>query len=89
MTRAFPPPRRRDQGREPGQMLDKGGFLLDTVVVGKEEASNLAPLQAASRLTTVIAVGFAYVFRGPGGGRAGAAAAQGARYTEARRPDQD
>jgi len=35
-----------------------------------------------------IAVGIAYVLRGPGGGRSGSAAAQGDLYTEARRPDQ-
>ena len=36
----------------------------------------------------LIAVGFAYVLRGPGGGRSGSAAAQGDLYTEANRPDQ-
>ena len=39
-------------------------------------------------LGAVIAVGLAYVLRGPGGGMAGSAAAQGALYTEARRPEQ-
>jgi aquaporin Z len=34
------------------------------------------------------AVGIAYVLRGPGGGQAGSAAAQGALYTEVKRPDQ-
>ena len=36
----------------------------------------------------VIAVGFAYVLRGAGGGKAGSAAAQGDLYTEDKRPDQ-
>jgi aquaporin Z len=36
----------------------------------------------------VIAVGFAYVLRGAGGGAAGSAAAQGALYTEVEKPDQ-
>jgi aquaporin Z len=40
-------------------------------------------------LGAVIAVGLAYVLRGPGGGMAGSAAAQGALDTEARRPEQD
>lgn len=35
-----------------------------------------------------IAVGFAYVLRGPGGGKAGSAAAQGDLQTEVKRPDQ-
>jgi aquaporin Z len=35
-----------------------------------------------------IAVGFAYVLRGPGGGRVGSAAAQGDLQTEIRRPSQ-
>src|SRR5436190_186352 len=35
-----------------------------------------------------IAVGLAYVLRGPGGGRAGSGAAQGDLHTEVRRPDQ-
>jgi aquaporin Z len=39
-------------------------------------------------LGAAIAVGFAYVLRGPGGGRAGSGAAQGALDTEARRPEQ-
>ena len=39
-------------------------------------------------LGAVIAVAFAYVLRGPGGGMAGSAAAQGGIYTEARRPGQ-
>jgi len=36
----------------------------------------------------VIAVGFAYALRGPGGGAAGSAAAQGGLDTEVRRPGQ-
>jgi len=36
----------------------------------------------------LIAVGLAYVLRGPGGGRAGSAAAQGELYTEVGRPDE-
>lgn len=36
-----------------------------------------------------IAVGCAYVLRGPGGGRAGSGGAQGALYTQAARPEQD
>jgi aquaporin Z len=36
----------------------------------------------------IVAVGIAYVLRGPGGGRAGSAAAQGALFTEEKRPDQ-
>jgi aquaporin Z len=39
-------------------------------------------------LGAVIAVGFAYVLRGPGGGKAGSAAAQGALQTEVKRPGQ-
>jgi aquaporin Z len=39
-------------------------------------------------LGAVIAVGFAYVLRGPGGGKAGSAAAQGALQTEVQRPGQ-
>src|SRR5215510_655916 len=39
-------------------------------------------------LGAAVAVGFAYVLRGPGGGRSGSAAAQGALQTEARRPEQ-
>ena len=40
-------------------------------------------------LGAAIAVGFAHVLRGPGGGRAGAAAALGGLFTEARKPGQD
>ncbi len=36
----------------------------------------------------VIAVGFAYILRGAGGGKSGSAAAQGDLYTEDKRPDQ-
>jgi aquaporin Z len=36
-----------------------------------------------------LAVAFAFVLRGPGGGRAGSTAAQGALHTQAARPDQD
>ena len=36
----------------------------------------------------ILAVGAAWVLRGPGGGRAGSAAAQGALYTEIAQPDQ-
>ena len=36
----------------------------------------------------VLAVGIAFVLRGPGGGKAGSAAAQGELFTEQRRPDQ-
>jgi aquaporin Z len=39
-------------------------------------------------LGAVIAVGLVYVLRGPGGGMSGSAAAQGALYTDARRPEQ-
>jgi aquaporin Z len=39
-------------------------------------------------LGAVFAVGIAYVLRGSGGGVSGSAAAQGALYTDARRPDQ-
>jgi aquaporin Z len=39
-------------------------------------------------LGAVFAVGIAYVLRGSGGGISGSAAAQGALYTDARRPDQ-
>jgi aquaporin Z len=35
-----------------------------------------------------LAVGVAFVLRGRGGGRSGSAAAQGALFTDARRPDQ-
>jgi len=40
-------------------------------------------------LGAAIAVGIAYVLRGPGGGKAGSGAAQGAIFTEANRPEQD
>jgi aquaporin Z len=40
-------------------------------------------------LGAVIAVVFAYVLRGPGGGKAGSAAAQGGLETQVTRPDQD
>jgi aquaporin Z len=40
-------------------------------------------------LGAVIAVGIAYVLRGPGGGKSGSGAAQGALCTEADRPEQD
>ncbi|HTR69737.1 MAG TPA: aquaporin [Mycobacteriales bacterium] len=43
---------------------------------------------AGPLLGAVIAVGVAYVLRGPGGGRAGSGAAQGALYTEVARPAQ-
>jgi aquaporin Z len=43
---------------------------------------------AGPLLGATIAVGFAYVLRGPGGGRAGSAAAQGDLFTEVRMPDQ-
>ena len=43
---------------------------------------------AGPLLGAVIAVGIAYVLRGPGGGRAGSAAAQGVLHTEVARPDQ-
>ncbi|MBS1880666.1 MAG: hypothetical protein JST31_14230, partial [Actinobacteria bacterium] len=36
----------------------------------------------------VLAVGAAYVLRGPGGGRSGSAAAQGDLFTEEQRPGQ-
>ena len=39
-------------------------------------------------LGAAIAVGFAYVLRGPGGGRAGSAAAQGDLFTSVEKPDQ-
>jgi aquaporin Z len=39
-------------------------------------------------LGAAIAVGFAYVLRGPGGGKAGSAAAQGGLQTEVQRPEQ-
>src|SRR5262245_22947040 len=40
-------------------------------------------------LGAVIAVGLAYVLRGPGGGRSGSAAAQGGLFARAKRPRQD
>ena len=40
-------------------------------------------------LGAVIAVGIAYVLRGPGGGKSGSGAAQSALFTEADRPEQD
>jgi aquaporin Z len=43
---------------------------------------------AGPLLGAAIAVGFAYVLRGSGGGRAGSAAAQGELGTEVRRPEQ-
>jgi aquaporin Z len=43
---------------------------------------------AGPLLGAVIAVGFAFVLRGRGGGLAGSAAAQGALFTQAERPDQ-
>jgi aquaporin Z len=43
---------------------------------------------AGPLLGAVIAVGIAYVLRGRGGGLAGSAAAQGALFTQERRPDQ-
>ena len=39
-------------------------------------------------LGAALAVGFAFVLRGPGGGRAGSAAAQGALFTQAKNRDQ-
>ena len=42
---------------------------------------------AGPLLGAAIAVGFAFVLRGQGGGRAGSAAAQGALFTRAREPD--
>jgi aquaporin Z len=46
-------------------------------------------LYVAGPLTgAVVAVAFAYVLRGPGGGLAGSAAAQGGLFTQARKPDQ-
>ena len=47
----------------------------------------LSPL-AKAIVGAVLAVGFAFVLRGYGGGRAGSSAAQGALDTEAARPDQ-
>jgi len=43
---------------------------------------------AGPLLGAAIAVGFAFVLRGRGGGQAGSAAAQGALFTEAQNPDQ-
>jgi aquaporin Z len=40
-------------------------------------------------LGAVLAVAFAFVLRGRGGGRAGSSAAQGGLFTEARHADQD
>ena len=40
-------------------------------------------------LGAVIAVGLAFVLRGPGGGTAGSGAAQGALHTEVGRPEKD
>ena len=44
---------------------------------------------AGPLLGAAIAVGFAFVLRGRGGGRAGSAAAQGALFTAAEHPDQN
>ncbi len=44
---------------------------------------------AGPLLGAVLAVGFAFILRGRGGGRAGSAAAQGGLFTEARHADQD
>ena len=44
---------------------------------------------AGPLIGAVIAVGFAFVLRGPGGGRAGSGAAQGAIYTQVAAPDKD
>jgi len=44
---------------------------------------------AGPLLGAVIAVGCAFVLRGPGGGRAGSGAAQGALFTEVAKPEQD
>ena len=43
---------------------------------------------AGPLLGAVVAVGLAYVLRGPGGGRSGSAAAQGDLHTKPRRPEQ-
>jgi len=43
---------------------------------------------AGPLLGAAIAVGFAFVLRGRGGGRAGSAAAQGALFTASENPDQ-
>jgi aquaporin Z len=39
-------------------------------------------------LGAIVAVGFAYVLRGAGGGKSGSAAAQGGLQTEVQRPEQ-
>ncbi len=44
---------------------------------------------AGPLLGAAIAVGFAFVLRGQGGGRAGSAAAQGALFTQPREPHQN
>jgi aquaporin Z len=44
---------------------------------------------AGPLLGAVVAVGCAFVLRGPGGGRAGSGAAQGALFTEVAKPEQD
>jgi aquaporin Z len=44
---------------------------------------------AGPLLGAVIAVGVAFVLRGPGGGRAGSGAAQGGLFTEVARPEQE
>jgi aquaporin Z len=44
---------------------------------------------AGPLLGAVLAVAFAFVLRGRGGGRAGSSAAQGGLFTEARHADQD
>ena len=43
---------------------------------------------AGPLLGAAIAVGFAFVLRGQGGGRAGSAAAQGALFTQSEHPEQ-
>ncbi len=43
---------------------------------------------AGPLIGAIIAVGFAYVLRGAGGGKAGSAAAQGDLFTESQKPDQ-
>jgi aquaporin Z len=43
---------------------------------------------AGPLLGAVLAVGFAFILRGRGGGRAGSGAAQGGLFTEAERPEQ-
>ena len=42
---------------------------------------------AGPLLGAILAVGIAFVLRGPGGGRAGSGAAQGALYTDLQKPD--